>query len=265
MAMNWKPENTRTTCNKSLGMALSSWSRQQQLALIVCLALLGLLLSISACSKQSPKPPLVSVSDPGAKSASQPAATAIAQTSAASLQDGTQPTPKKKVQRKRSANVTYSDPVFGVSFSYPRKFMLASADKIKSEPVEMDGTPMNFVHLGGVSVATVELPGTLYPGTDFASGFFTVNVNRSISEKECPHFAFVETSDADGEPIDAQKVKVGLANEALKEMEMTSEFEGAPPANSRRSTTIATKMEPATSTYWAWEPLDSAPWRASSL
>jgi len=35
----------------------------------------------------------------------------------------------------------------------------------------------------------------------------------------------VDTSNPDGEPIDAQKVKVG-APDALKEMEMTSEFEG---------------------------------------
>jgi len=46
-----------------------------------------------------------------------------------------------------------------------------------------------------------------------------VNVNRSVSEQECAHFAFVDTSNADGEPVDAEKVKIGTA-----EMEMTSNF-----------------------------------------
>jgi hypothetical protein len=59
----------------------------------------------------------------------------------------------------------------------------------------------------------------LYPGTDFASAFFKVNVNRSVSEQECAHFAFVDTRNADGEPVDAEKVKIGSTD-----MEMTSDF-----------------------------------------
>jgi hypothetical protein len=78
---------------------------------------------------------------------------------------------------------------------------------------------MNFVQPGGVAVATVALPDRSYPGTDFASAFFNVNVNRSVSEQECAHFAFVDTSNADGEPVDAERVKIGSA-----EMEMTSNF-----------------------------------------
>ena len=78
---------------------------------------------------------------------------------------------------------------------------------------------MNFVQPGGVTVGTVALPDRSYPGTDFASAFFNVNVNRSVSEQECAHFAFVDKSNADGEPVDAEKVKIGSA-----EMEMTSNF-----------------------------------------
>ena len=78
---------------------------------------------------------------------------------------------------------------------------------------------MNFVQPGGVAVATVALPSGSYPGTDFASAFFNVNVNRSVSEQECAHFAFVDTRNADGEPVDAEKVKIGSTD-----MEMTSDF-----------------------------------------
>ena len=68
---------------------------------------------------------------------------------------------------------------------------------------------------------TVSLPRSQYKGTDFTGALFRVSVNHSLSAEECPHFAFVGTSDADGEAIDAEKVKVGST-----EMQMTSEFAG---------------------------------------
>ena len=83
----------------------------------------------------------------------------------------------------------------------------------------MNEVPMNFVQPGGVAVATVALPGGSYPGTDFASAFFNVNVNRSVSEQECERFALVDTRNADGEAIDPEKVKIGSTD-----MEMTSNF-----------------------------------------
>jgi hypothetical protein len=224
MATIWKSINKTETNNTFSGTLLSSWSRQQKIAMIASFAILGLLLAVCACSKQSPKPALVGVSTPPLASA--PSSIVPAITAATSEAANAQAKAKtKKAPRKRPAEVTYSDPNSGVSFMYPRRFVLASGDKIERQPAEMDAVPMNFVRPGGVPVATVALPGTLYPGTDFASGFFSVNVNRTLSEQECPHFAFVDTSDADGEPIDAQKVKVGRAN-GPAEMEMTSEFEG---------------------------------------
>ncbi len=190
-----KPSNQAPN-NTISGTMLSSWSRQQKLAMIASLAILGLLLAVSACSKQGPKPALVGVSSPAPSSATP----AIAVTEATTPTAAAVPAPTKKTPKKRPANVTYSDANSGVSFLYPRKFALASGDK-------------------GVAVATVALPGSLYPGTDFASAFFNVNVNRSVSEQECEHFAFVDTRNADGEPVDAEKVKIGSTD-----MEMTSDF-----------------------------------------
>jgi hypothetical protein len=194
---------------------LSSWSRQQKLALIAGFAILGLLLVMSACSKQDPKPVLVGVSSPALSSTTPGATTKTTPTAAAS------PAPAKKTPKKHPANVTYSDANSGVSLLYPRKFLLASGDKAQPQlaAVRMNDAPMNFVQAGGVAVATVALPGGSYPGTDFASAFFNVNVNRSVSEQECGHFAFVDTRNADGEPVDAEKVKIGSTD-----MEMTSDF-----------------------------------------
>ena len=207
---NHEPNNTVS------GTMLSSWSRQQKLAMIASFAILGLLLAVSACSKQGPKPALVGVSSPAPSSATPAIAVTAATTPAAAV-----PARVKKTPKKRPANVTYSDANSGLSFLYPRKFALTSGDKAQSQlaTASRNEAPMNFVQPGGVTVATVALPGGSYPGTDFASAFFNVNVNRSVSEQECAHFAFVDTRNADGEPVDAEKVTIGSTA-----MEMTSDF-----------------------------------------
>ena len=130
MTTTWKSSNEKSTNQASAkqatnnntisGTTLSSWSRQQKLAMIAGFGILGLLLAVSACSKQSPKPALVGVSSPASNSPT-PAATA---TPAATSAVATPTIATKKTHKKRPANVTYTDPNSGVSFLYPRKFAL---------------------------------------------------------------------------------------------------------------------------------------------
>lgn len=216
MSTIWKSTSEATTNNTFTGATLLSWSRQQKLAMIAGFVILGILLGLSACSKQSAKPALVSVSGPAQNGAAPTATTATPTTTTVA---STIPVAPKKVHNKRPATVTYRDANSGVSFEYPRKYELATGEKAQPEFGDMGAAPMNFVQPGGVMVATVALPAASYPGTDFTSAFFNVNVNRRLSEQECSHFAFVDTGNADGEPVDAEKVKVGL-----KDMDMTSEF-----------------------------------------
>jgi hypothetical protein len=218
MTTIWKSTKKAENNNSTI---LSSWSRQQKLAMIASIALLGLLLAVSACSKQSSKTATASAPGP---IPTVPIASTTASARLASPDAPLAPATRaaKKVQKKRPANVTYSDPNSGVSFVYPRKFVLASGDNARPQFADKQALTMNFVEPGGVTIATVAVPNTLYPKTDFASGFFAVNVNRSLSEQECSHFAFVDMSDADGEAIDALKVKVGSTD-----MQMTSEYEGS--------------------------------------
>ena len=226
MTTTWKSGDKKSTSqnfadnatnNPISDTTLSSWSRQQKLTMIAGFAILGLLLAMSACLKQSPKPALVRVSSPAPIPATAaPAAAAIPTITptAAAL-----PAPARKTPKKRPANVNYTDANSGVSFLYPRKFALTSGDKAQPQLAGIGDVPMNFVQPGGIAIATVALPAGSYPGTDFASAFFNVNVNRSVSEQECAHFAFVDTRNADGEPVDAEKAKIGSA-----EMETTSSF-----------------------------------------
>jgi hypothetical protein len=203
-----KSTNQATSSNTISGTMLSSCSRQQKLATatLAGFTILGVLVAMSACSKQSPKPALVGVSSPTASPATA-AAAPVATTNAIAA-------PAKKTPKKRPANVTYSDPNSGVSFLYPRKFALTTGDKALPQFAPLGDAVMNFVEPGGVAVATVELPGGSYPGTDFASAFFNVNVNRSVSEQECAHFAVVDSHNVNGAPVDAAKVKIGSTDMA---------------------------------------------------
>ncbi len=199
------------------GTTLSSWSRQQKIAMIAGFVLLGILIALSACSKQAPKPALVGISSPDTQTSTAAAAPTPMATPAPAV-----PVAKKKTRKKRpAAIVTYSDPNTGVSFQYPRKYELASGDTVQPEIDGLGPVPMNFVQPGGSAVAMVGVPSTTYPGTDFTTAFFHVNVNRSLSEQECSAFAIVDTRNPDGEPMDAEKLQLGSVD-----MEKTSNFSG---------------------------------------
>ncbi len=217
MTTIWKSDDKKSTSkstnNTISGTMLSSWSRQQKLAIIVCSTFLGLFLVMSACSTKSQKPALVGVSGPAAT----PATTAAAPVATAASAVAT--APAKKTAKKRPANVTYRDPNSGVSFLYPRKFALNTGNDALPQFEPLGDAVMNFVQPGGIAIATVKAPGGSYPGTDFASAFFNVNVNRNLSEQECEHFAFVDSHNVNGAPVDAEKVKIGSTD-----METTSNF-----------------------------------------
>jgi hypothetical protein len=110
----------------------------------------------------------------------------------------------KKVVKKRPSIVTYSDPTYGVSFRYPRKYTLKGGDDIDSASV-----PMDFVQPGGVTAASVEMPKGLYPDAGLRSAFFLVNVNKSLSATECGQFASPLSTGSDKDPVEPTKVELG--------------------------------------------------------
>jgi hypothetical protein len=217
MATIWKSTNQKSTnqvtSHTIFRTLFPSWSRQQKLAMIACVAILGVLLAMSACSEQSPKPALAGVSSPASNSATPAGAVTTAQANTVPVAAA------KKSPRKRPANVTFSDANSGVSFLYPRKFALSSGNDALPQFAGLGAASMNFVQPGGVAVATVVLPDGSYPGTDFASAFFNVNVNRNVSEQECAHFALADSHNVNGQSMDTEKVKIGSTD-----METTSNF-----------------------------------------
>jgi hypothetical protein len=94
----------------------------------------------------------------------------------------------KRVVRRVPATVTYADKTSGVSFQYPRKYVLKTGDAanelMSPEPMSMD-----FVQPGGVALAAVTIPEGAYPKSDLASAFFDVSVNRSLNSEQCGQFS----------------------------------------------------------------------------
>ncbi|MGC1653817.1 MAG: hypothetical protein WA722_13450, partial [Candidatus Sulfotelmatobacter sp.] len=68
----------------------------------------------------------------------------------------------KKAVRKAPVIVTYEGKVSGVSFRYPRKDSLETGDAA-NQLVSSDAVPMDFVQPGGVAIAAVALPTSVYP------------------------------------------------------------------------------------------------------
>ncbi|MGC1964732.1 MAG: hypothetical protein WA676_18485, partial [Candidatus Sulfotelmatobacter sp.] len=77
----------------------------------------------------------------------------------------------KKVVHKAPVTVTYEDKTSGVSFRYPRKDSLETGDAA-NQLVSSDAVPMDFVQPGGVAIAAVTLPTSVYPNADLGAAFF---------------------------------------------------------------------------------------------
>ena len=131
-----------------------------------------LFLAVS-CSKQSDKP-ASKISAPIAPAVSNSAPTTLATVI---------PEAPKNVKKHRPANATYVNGTYGVSFSYPRKYSLQSGDKNSSAPVQA-----NFLKPGAVQIASVDMPDSSYPNTDFSSALLNVSVNQGVTSEECGQF-----------------------------------------------------------------------------
>jgi hypothetical protein len=146
-------------------------------ALIVC--------SIAAgCSSDKPKPATShsqSAMTPPMSPTTNPVATPVAPVQQAAAK------PVHKRVHKAPATLAYVDKNLGVSFQYPRKYMLKTGDAA-NELVSSDPVPMDFVQPGGVALATVAIPESAYPNSDLASAVFDVNVSKSLTAEQCGEF-----------------------------------------------------------------------------
>jgi len=99
--------------------------------------------------------------------------------------------PSKCHAQKKETSRHFDDDVYGVSFDFPKNYDLHEGDL-----PDMDrglgylGTiPMKFSAPGGVRLATVEVPRTAHPGTDFVNAFLPVSVFPNVTPSSAPNFA----------------------------------------------------------------------------
>ncbi len=188
--------------------------------LIVCSVTVG-------CSSDNDKPKQVSQTQ-------QIPAPPILAPSAPVLMANTQPAPKKVVHKK-PATANYTDQASGVTFEYPRRYAIETGNAA-TQLIEENPIAMNFVQPGGIALAAVELPETIYANTDFSSAFFDVSVNKTLTAEQCIEFAVPQAKvvSTKSEAVNAEPMKSESVNaEAAKSDSM-------PVTPSDSSTTSAT-------------------------
>jgi hypothetical protein len=186
-------------------------------SLVAAALVATLTLGTNGCSKSS-KPAIASPSSPMASvPQTMPVPASIAPSTMAAKAVSK---PVKRASRQRTFS-TYKNADYGISFRYPKAYRLMKDDKANLEWAGLGPVEMNFVQAGGATLAAVRLPDGMYPGTDFASAFFTVAVNSKLTAKACEQFAFEDGKHAaaglseddmdQARPVEPTKVKTGAA------------------------------------------------------
>lgn len=114
----------------------------------------------------------------------------------------------KRVQRK-APTTQYADPIHGISFRYPKNYILKTGDEPNRDLAGMGPLKLDFALPGGMTLAAVELPHNAYPGTDFSSAFFSVSVNPDLSGAQCEEFASPDADHPANDSANVTKAKIG--------------------------------------------------------
>jgi hypothetical protein len=128
--------------------------------------------------------------------------------------------------QKKAPLTTYSDPRSGVSFRYPKNYVLKTGDEPNLDLAGMGPVQMNFVQPGGTTVAAIELPRGAYPGTDFSSAYFSVSVHPELTAEQCGQFSVPLGDHGEAELLAPTKVKV-----AGNEFDVVQNFVGSEKKN----------------------------------
>ena len=198
----------------------SSFSKEKTLfgaGLLAVTVMSGVFLLITnGCSKGSSKVASVNTEQPSPMNP-QSAITAPAPTIAIAVPPAISPKPTKKRVQRKAPVATYTEPAYGLSFRYPKNYILKTGDQPQLDLAGIGPVQTDFVQPGGVTVAVIELPRSSYPGTDFTSAFFSVSVSSGLSASTCEQFAFPKNEHPENEPGSVSKVKIAGVDYAMVE------------------------------------------------
>jgi len=159
------------------------WIGKYRAAILGSSLMLVGLLGVYGCTKKSeqnisalPTTPPVAASAPVA-----PVLTSV----------GVPVVPKRVVQRS-SPTAVYANDAYGISFRYPLSYKLKAWDvpagDAKPAALEASTGP----DPDEVPLATVQMPQSMYPKTDFDDGYFSVSANKNLTEETCQQSAIVD-------------------------------------------------------------------------
>jgi hypothetical protein len=159
------------------------WIGKYRAAILGSSLMLVGLLGIYGCTKKSEQTTaVVSPNPPAAPSAPVlPVAAAVTN----------QPGAAKRIVQRKSPTATYTNDGYGISFRYPLSYKLKAWDVPAGDakPAAMENSTAGDP--AEVPLATVQMPQSMYPKTDFDDGYFSVSANRNLTEETCQQSAIV--------------------------------------------------------------------------
>ena len=174
------------------------------------------LLTFNGCSKKEP------VKAPTVSSNQTSTSPEMAPMSSTTVPDENQAAKKPVKKLRKSPTVNYVNRTYGLSLQYPRKYALKTGDEAQLEWADSQPVPMNFVQPGGVTVAAIELPRSMYPATDLASAFLTISVNRNLTASQCEQFEFPQPSGSRVTPVsEVSPAKINLGGMEFDQVEQS--------------------------------------------
>ena len=87
-----------------------------------------------------------------------------------------------------SAFTTYNNPAYGLSFRYPRNYLLDDPSDSESDFIIEAQQDLAAQQPGAALVSIVTIPPDAYPNTTFVSGSLQLIVNRTVSPDVCNSF-----------------------------------------------------------------------------
>ena len=121
------------------------------------------------------------------------AQSAPAQQSAAKAQPPASPSAKHPP--RDSAFSVYHNPAYGISFRYPRTYLLDESSDAENSAIAEAQQQLSTDQPGATLVALVSIPPDAYPNTTFVSGTLQFVVNPTLSPDAC-HALAAPTEDA---------------------------------------------------------------------
>jgi hypothetical protein len=175
------------------------------------------LLTLNGCSK---KEPVKLAAESSMQTSTPPAITPASPSNPLPIENQMAKKPVKKP--RPSSTVSYVNRTYGLSLQYPRKYVLKTGEEAQLEWRDSEPVPMNFIQPGGVTVAAIELPRSMYPATDLESAFLMISVNRKLAISQCEQFAFPRPGGTPVTPVsEVAPVKVKLGEKEFIQVEQT--------------------------------------------